>query len=100
MSRFWDSILGASLAEALEQQPEKRLNPAGMKPDAGFLSYKDFLRQMRGAFAGDRCNNIPLPETEPFAPLFRFILDSFLEWKRSEERRVGKECRSRWSPYH
>src|SRR2546426_2275059 len=25
------------------------------------------------------------------------ILDAFL---RSEERRVGKECRSRWSPYH
>ena len=23
----------------------------------------------------------------------------FTEW-RSEERRVGKECRSRWSPYH
>ena len=24
------------------------------------------------------------------------------EWcnRRSEERRVGKECRSRWSPYH
>ena len=22
------------------------------------------------------------------------------EVKRSEERRVGKECRSRWSPYH
>ena len=21
-------------------------------------------------------------------------------WFRSEERRVGKECRSRWSPYH
>src|SRR2546430_10259327 len=21
-------------------------------------------------------------------------------WGRSEERRVGKECRSRWSPYH
>ena len=20
--------------------------------------------------------------------------------RRSEERRVGKECRSRWSPYH
>ena len=25
------------------------------------------------------------------------ILDSL---DRSEERRVGKECRSRWSPYH
>src|SRR2546425_9860363 len=25
----------------------------------------------------------------------------FLGWtERSEERRVGKECRSRWSPYH
>ena len=23
-----------------------------------------------------------------------------LEEGRSEERRVGKECRSRWSPYH
>ena len=24
----------------------------------------------------------------------------FTDWMRSEERRVGKECRSRWSPYH
>ena len=23
-----------------------------------------------------------------------------LDRSRSEERRVGKECRSRWSPYH
>ena len=23
-----------------------------------------------------------------------------LDYPRSEERRVGKECRSRWSPYH
>src|SRR5256885_4733195 len=27
-------------------------------------------------------------------------LDSALHARRSEERRVGKECRSRWSPYH
>src|SRR5256712_8122334 len=27
-------------------------------------------------------------------------LDHVLELTRSEERRVGKECRSRWSPYH
>ena len=26
--------------------------------------------------------------------LFKYIIH------RSEERRVGKECRSRWSPYH
>ena len=24
----------------------------------------------------------------------------YLNEQRSEERRVGKECRSRWSPYH
>ena len=24
----------------------------------------------------------------------------FVKQRRSEERRVGKECRSRWSPYH
>ena len=25
---------------------------------------------------------------------------TYLKLLRSEERRVGKECRSRWSPYH
>ena len=28
------------------------------------------------------------------------INDSISPQPRSEERRVGKECRSRWSPYH
>ena len=28
------------------------------------------------------------------------ILDFETAKERSEERRVGKECRSRWSPYH
>ena len=29
-----------------------------------------------------------------------FHTDNKEVWDRSEERRVGKECRSRWSPYH
>ena len=29
-----------------------------------------------------------------------FILPPLAGLVRSEERRVGKECRSRWSPYH
>ena len=38
-------------------------------------------------------------------PLYRGAAGRFEKtpWKRgdgSEERRVGKECRSRWSPYH
>ena len=28
------------------------------------------------------------------------VTDAQLQTTRSEERRVGKECRSRWSPYH
>src|SRR2546422_10790852 len=28
------------------------------------------------------------------------IATQYASDKRSEERRVGKECRSRWSPYH
>ena len=32
--------------------------------------------------------------------LISIIIFSDLVVYRSEERRVGKECRSRWSPYH
>ena len=31
---------------------------------------------------------------------FIYMLEGELVPMRSEERRVGKECRSRWSPYH
>jgi len=30
----------------------------------------------------------------------KFLDKHSIVFKRSEERRVGKECRSRWSPYH
>src|SRR3989442_15371452 len=33
------------------------------------------------------------------ADIARLVVDPAFA-KRSEERRVGKECRSRWSPYH
>ena len=29
-----------------------------------------------------------------------YSMTAFCLFTRSEERRVGKECRSRWSPYH
>src|SRR5690554_292892 len=31
---------------------------------------------------------------------YDLIIKEFSVNERSEERRVGKECRSRWSPYH
>ena len=35
-----------------------------------------------------------------YRPLNNIFLNPLMEYLRSEERRVGKECRSRWSPYH
>ena len=47
-----------------------------------------------------------VPNFEPFSypdaktrELVGYDVD-FCQARRSEERRVGKECRSRWSPYH
>src|SRR6185369_4008698 len=34
-------------------------------------------------------------------PIYLMMFDTWpMDSLRSEERRVGKECRSRWSPYH
>ena len=35
-----------------------------------------------------------------FIPIFIPLMAVLCPLIRSEERRVGKECRSRWSPYH
>src|ERR1051326_3225461 len=42
---------------------------------------------------------VALAEHESFNP-FKRMLQGAGRFHRSEERRVGKECRSRWSPYH
>ena len=52
--------------------------------------------------------NIQLNKDEPVNRILKegFLVkivtskDEYLSKSRSEERRVGKECRSRWSPYH
>src|SRR2546427_12806875 len=40
------------------------------------------------------------PRTGAPAHVHRQHEETFYVLERSEERRVGKECRSRWSPYH
>src|SRR5947199_10252288 len=58
-------------------------------------------RSKWGLLAGSRDNAVlrPLEQTTTTLPSFgRPPFSS--ECPRSEERRVGKECRSRWSPYH
>ena len=39
-------------------------------------------------------------EVVPFAGPAEMVAGRKIVADRSEERRVGKECRSRWSPYH
>ena len=50
------------------------------------------LNMIRNVAVEDGDVSFTLVLTTPACPLREFI--------RSEERRVGKECRSRWSPYH
>src|SRR3712207_3731623 len=41
-----------------------------------------------------------MPRTHLVFVTSQQIPDPIVDYYRSEERRVGKECRSRWSPYH
>src|SRR5215467_1263870 len=57
--------------------------------------YVVVIQDVRGRYASDG-------EFDPYRNEGRDGYDT-IEWaaaQRSEERRVGKECRSRWSPYH
>src|SRR5256885_8407508 len=68
------------------------------------------LRQVDDAFGGCRINRrVEKYAIEAFVSGLKAVdlrpeisgLKVFLiDRKRSEERRVGEECRSRWSPYH
>src|SRR5579859_6555863 len=51
------------------------------------LAFSELGYRTSSAYEGYR-----VPSTAPYAYPTGFF--------RSEERRVGKECRSRWSPYH
>ena len=69
-------------------------------------------RQRERARADSRAKKTGLTDVRAFArpgqvtldhPVHRVDLTTHLhpiDRSRSEERRVGKECRSRWSPYH
>ena len=63
-----------------------------------------FTSDLLGAVAArhpkTRCFAVPVNDIEGryrYPDVVRFEIE---EQDRSEERRVGKECRSRWSPYH
>ena len=49
-----------------------------------------------GVFAGETFNTAIEELSDAVSPQY----NKRIKRSRSEERRVGKECRSRWSPYH
>src|SRR5258708_34514904 len=53
-----------------------------------------------GSVSPEGYKNLQSFELEGSVPVWTFACGDALLQKRSEERRVGKECRSRWSPYH
>ena len=56
---------------------------------------KEGVASILGTMLKEGTKNRTPAELEEAIDLLGFDFD-----QRSEERRVGKECRSRWSPYH
>src|SRR5258708_28238652 len=68
----------------------------------GVLERSDDLGDLDDADPGLDADRHSCLRPLPFGRASRGMIDLELRnlTKRSEERRVGKECRSRWSPYH
>src|SRR3989442_14095961 len=93
----WLAILIASLAagavgaQPYPSRPVKII--VGFAPGGG----SDFIARVVAQKLTERMGTQVIVENRPGAGS---VLGSEYAIKRSEERRVGKECRSRWSPYH
>ena len=61
--------------------------------DLGLVNTRDmFAKAIKGGYAIPAFN---FNNMEQMQAIIKAAVET-----RSEERRVGKECRSRWSPYH
>ena len=108
---FLDSAPAIILAAAAARTQRIRLTSAvtvlsAADPVRVFQNFAtlDLLSQGRAEMVvgrGSFIESFPLfgLQLEDYDSLFAEKLDLLLKL-RSEERRVGKECRSRWSPYH
>src|SRR3712207_9524239 len=67
-------------------------------------TYRDVVTVVEGAGQNLDCIMLPKVQTAEQVVWLDLLLTQIEETMgfevRSEERRVGKECRSRWSPYH
>ena len=72
--------------------------PDGL-PERGWKKLTTFEADLHGLRGVALFLDIDIVIVDDITPFFELPGD-FLIIHRSEERRVGKECRSRWSPYH
>src|SRR5258708_33152539 len=87
-------LAGLGGASAVYQLSEGNYATAGVDATGAVLASLGTRRTLQN------CNGVA-PMTTPTAPGAAGRLPSGASVvQRSEERRVGKECRSRWSPYH
>src|SRR6266849_5786416 len=98
--------LGGNQARKAADILEKWDRQAETTSDGTLLFYRFMLDagtnfRLIGGYAVPRDDRQPLTTPRGFADPAKAVqlLDSIAA-SRSEERRVGKECRSRWSPYH
>ena len=103
-----ESILGRGgmgvvyLAEHLRLKRKVALKVLAPELSADERFRERFVRESELAASLDHPNVVTVHDAGEQDGLL-YIAMRFVEGtdlKRSEERRVGKECRSRWSPYH
>ena len=89
---------GSILNPALQHRPDIEANIAAIRKAE--MDHAREILGVRQSWLGFEDSG--LPEGDPLPPLPEgcFALQPVEQAGRSEERRVGKECRSRWSPYH
>src|SRR3712207_5451850 len=86
----------------------KRVSPGGKAYGLDMTDEMLALAEKNKAEAGaenveflkGHIEDIPLPEDHVDVVISNCVINLSTDKPRSEERRVGKECRSRWSPYH
>ena len=115
----WDRQSGIRLAVFREIKPYLEKPSSSVKLGNTCCGWnKKGIKTYSALKGGEKSNDWNHAPSEGFTVLAPFCLFNFLIFycklithfflfnftvtflKRSEERRVGKECRSRWSPYH
>ena len=101
-SGFFDLAkkVGTPLSQSTQGEKILSIKNAGLSTDDPKVRGPNTNQKL--SFHSDRCDVIAFLCLQPARSggENQIVQSEEVEQVRSEERRVGKECRSRWSPYH